>query len=89
MSKNLIAIGRSRYLYDGIKHLVNCGYTFKAIITAEAYEEYDITSEDFKALAIEIGASFFIPKTLDIDHITEMIKSDKNVDFVIDVLNRY
>lgn len=77
MSENLIAIGRSRYLYEGVKHLVNCGYTFKAIITAEAYEEYDIKSEDFKELAVKIGASFFVPKTLDIDYITKVIKSDK------------
>ena len=43
MSKtNIIAIGRSRYLYDGIRHLLNKGYSFKAIVTEEAYEEYDI-----------------------------------------------
>ena len=77
MSENLIAIGRSRYLYDSVKHLVNCGYTFKAIITAEAYDEYDIKSEDFKELAIRIGASFFVPKTLDLDYIAEVIKSNK------------
>ena len=77
MSKNLIAIGRSRYLYEGVRHLVKRGYTFKAIITADAYEEYDIKSEDFQDLAIEIGASFFVPKTLDSDHIATIIRSNK------------
>ena len=74
MSKNLIAIGRSRYLYEGVQYLVKRGYTFKAIITAEAYEEYDIKSEDFQNLAIKIGASFFVPNTLDNNQIAELIR---------------
>ena len=55
-SKNIIAIGRSRYLYDGIKYLVSKGFVFKAIVTEEAYEEYDIKHNDFELLAKDIGA---------------------------------
>jgi methionyl-tRNA formyltransferase len=72
--KNLIAIGRSRYLYDGIKHLVSKGFEFKAIITEQAYEEYDINSQDFKELATNIGASFFVTKHLNTESITTIIK---------------
>ena len=35
---SLIAIGRSRYLYDAIRRLAERGYTFKAIVTEEAYD---------------------------------------------------
>ena len=55
---NLIAIGRSRYLYDGIKHLLSKGYSFKAIVTEEAYEEYDIKHTDFESLAKECRCCF-------------------------------
>ena len=72
--KNLIAIGRSRYLYNGIEHLVNIGYRFKAIITEEAYEEYDIKTQDFKELADRINASFFVTKVLINDSLIDLIK---------------
>jgi methionyl-tRNA formyltransferase len=74
-AKNLIAIGRSRYLYDAITHLVKCGYTVKAIITEEAYEEYDIKVQDFKDLATNIGASFSIVRALPTDSVVELIKT--------------
>ena len=39
---DLVAIGRSRYLYDGITYLLARGYAFKAIVTDDAYDEYDV-----------------------------------------------
>ena len=57
-SENLIAIGRSRYLYDAIRHLNSAGYTFKAIITEEAYEEYDISITILKNLQIVLELVF-------------------------------
>ena len=64
MSKvnQIIAIGRSRYLYDGIKYLFTKGFLFKAIVTEEAYEEYDIKHTDFEDLSKEISARFFMMK---------------------------
>lgn len=77
-NENLIAIGRSRYLYNAIRHLTSLGYTFKAIITEEAYEEYDIKHHDFEKLAVCIGAHFFITKVLYIDEIIQIIR-DNNI----------
>lgn len=74
---NLIAIGRSRYLYEGIKHLSSIGYSFKAIITAEAYAEYDIRHTDFESLAKEIGASFFMLKSVNDEELVKIIKDNK------------
>ncbi|MBS1917400.1 MAG: hypothetical protein JST87_14065 [Bacteroidetes bacterium] len=75
--KNLIAIGRSRYLYDGIKHLLEKGFRFKAIITEEAYEEYDIKHQDFAELAEKNGAKFIMTKTLRFDDIAGIVQANK------------
>jgi methionyl-tRNA formyltransferase len=74
---NLIAIGRSRYLYDGIKQLLSKGYSFKAIVTEEAYEEYDIKHTDFEQLAKEAGAAFFMIKSLNNEELTRIVKDNK------------
>lgn len=74
---NLIAIGRSRYLYDGIKHLVSKGYSFKAIVTEEAYEEYDIKHTDFENLAKETGAAFFMVKSVNNEELIRIVKENK------------
>ncbi len=73
---NLVAIGRSRYLFDGIRHLAAQGYTFKAIVTEEAYEEYDIKHSDFEALAKEIGAAFFMTKTVNNEELIKIIREN-------------
>ena len=52
---NLIAIGRSRYLYDGIKYLISKGFLFKAIVTDDAYNEYDIKASDFEIVLYNFG----------------------------------
>ena len=74
---NLIAIGRSRYLYDGIKHLLAKGYSFKAIVTEEAYEEYDIKHTDFESLAKENGAAFFMVKSVNNEELIKLVKDNK------------
>jgi len=85
---NLIAIGRSRYLYDGIKHLLSKGYSFKAIVTEEAYEEYDIKHTDFESLAKEAGASFFMIKSVNNEELIKVVK-DNNVRVAISVNWKY
>jgi len=76
-NNNLIAIGRSRYLYDGVKHLLSKGYIFKAIVTEEAYEEYDIKHTDFENLAKETGAAFFMIRSVNNEELIKIIKDNK------------
>jgi methionyl-tRNA formyltransferase len=85
---NLIAIGRSRYLYDGIKHLLSKGYSFKAIVTEEAYEEYDIKHTDFESLAKETGAAFFMTKSVNNDELVKIVK-DNNIRVAISANWKY
>jgi methionyl-tRNA formyltransferase len=73
----IIAIGRSRYLFDSIKHLVSKGFKCKAIVTEEAYEEYDIKHKDFETLAEEIGARFFKIKSLNNEDLIHIVKENK------------
>ncbi len=77
MTVPLIAVGRSRYLYDAIRHLVSKGYSFKAIVTEEAYEEYDIKHTDFQELAKACSAAFLMIKSLDNEQLTDIIKDNK------------
>lgn len=76
-TKNLIAIGRSRYLYDGIRHLTAKGYNFQAIVTEEAYDEYDIKHQDFENLARELNARFFMIKSVMQEELIKIISSNK------------
>ncbi len=84
----LIAIGRSRYLYDSVNYLFSKGFIFDAIITDFAYEEYDIKHSDFEQLANNIGARFFLTKNVSIQEIIELIKS-KEINFAISVNWKY
>jgi len=72
--RNIIAIGRSRYLYDGIRHVLEHGYKVRAIITEEAYEEYDIKHQDFERLATEIGAGFFMIRSLENEELIKLLQ---------------
>jgi methionyl-tRNA formyltransferase len=77
MTVPLVAIGRSRYLYDSIRHLCTKGYSFKAIVTEEAYEEYDIKHTDFQRLAGDCGATFLMIKSLHNEQLIEVIKDNR------------
>lgn len=85
---NIIAIGRSRYLYDGIKHLVSKGYICKAIVTEEAYEEYDIKQRDFELLAGQINSRIFVSKSLDLQELIQIIQ-DNHIRAAISVNWKY
>jgi methionyl-tRNA formyltransferase len=69
----LIAIGRSRYLFDAVERLAQHGYAFKAIVTEEAYEEYDVKHADFQQLAERLGCAFFMTRDVDIAPVRELI----------------
>jgi len=77
MSTPLIAIGRSKYLYEAIRHLLSKGYSFKAIVTEEAYEEYDVKHTDFQELALECAAAFLMIKSLDNEQLLQIIKENR------------
>jgi len=80
----MIAIGRSRLLYNSIRYLWDKGYSFDAIVTDTAYEEYDIKESDFMELASKVGAGFFLIKNPSIPEIIAFISKHK-IDIAISV----
>lgn len=53
------ALGRTKLLYDSIKHLYNKGMKIVLIATSKSSPEYSVTEKDFENLAKSIGAEFF------------------------------
>ncbi|MBT6050250.1 MAG: hypothetical protein HOB13_02905 [Lentimicrobiaceae bacterium] len=88
MNNTLIAIGRSKLLYDSIIYLKNSGYIFKAIITDKAYDEYDIKEGDFEKLAGDISAQFYLTNNLSSQNIKQLI-IDENIDLAISANWKY
>jgi len=72
--RKLIAIGRSRFLYNSITYLAARGFEFKAIITDHPNEEYDVKPSDFEALASKIKTQLFITKNVLLDEILNLLK---------------
>lgn len=56
----MIAIGRSRILYDSLIFLIQNNVKISAIVTDRAYDEYDIKEKDFEELAAKNDIKFFL-----------------------------
>lgn len=56
----LLAIGRSRLLFDSIEHLSKSGFPFGVIVTAPESAEYDVGPADFEQLAERLGCDFLL-----------------------------
>ncbi len=53
------ALGRTKWLYDGVGVLISAGHEIVIIGTCEASAEYEVDEADFESLASEIGCRFF------------------------------
>ena len=75
----IIAIGRSRYLYDSVAHLAARGHRVAAIVTDDAYAEYDVTADQLETLADQVGASFLKAKSLsrEIGFLSEIVEREQ------------
>jgi methionyl-tRNA formyltransferase len=71
----VLAIGRSGLLYDSLRALAGCDrYRVAAIITDEAYAEYDVGPDDFCALADQVGAEFLTTRTVSEPLVAELVE---------------
>jgi len=71
----VLAIGRSGLLYDTVRALAGSSrYRVAAVITDEAYAEYDVGVTDFAALAAEAGAEFLTTRTISSDLVAELVE---------------
>jgi methionyl-tRNA formyltransferase len=71
----VVALGRTKLLYDSIKYLYNKGIEVVLIATSKHSPEYSVTEEDFENLAENIGAEFINDiKINSIDNINRISK---------------
>jgi methionyl-tRNA formyltransferase len=68
----LLAVGRSRLLFDSIEHLADKGFPFGAIVTAPGTAEYDVGPEDFEKLAERLGCDFLLTTKADSAEVREV-----------------
>jgi methionyl-tRNA formyltransferase len=62
---SVLAIGRSGLLFDAIESVAASDlYRVAAVVTDDAYVEYDVGVADFRALAARLGAEFVVSKTI-------------------------
>lgn len=67
-------IGRTSMLYNAVSKLLESGHEIRAVITAKSAPEYTKREDDFRALAKEARASFFLTSRLDKPEIIQEIK---------------
>ena len=70
----VVALGRTKLLYDSIKYLHSKGIEIILIGTCQEAPEYSVKAEDFKKLANDIGAEFFSDAQLNKLDILKQVK---------------
>ena len=87
--KNIIAIGRSKYLYDTIQLLNKNDFIIHAIITQKPNDEYEMGIDDFRFLASNIKCDFYNDDDNNLESIFNKILKKKNIDIGISVNWRF
>lgn len=67
------ALGRTRMLFDSIRHVADAGHDIVLIGTCKASPEYGVTEHDFAALAQDIGCTYFCDHRLSNDATRHLI----------------
>lgn len=73
----IVAIGRTRILYDSINILAEAGHEIVLIGTCKAAPEYDIKEDSFESLANKLGAKFFNDIHINSPYIVDLLRSVK------------
>jgi methionyl-tRNA formyltransferase len=71
----VLAVGRSGLLYDAVRALAGGErYSVAAIITDEAYAEYDVGVTAFADLAAEVGAEFVTRRKVSAELVADLVR---------------
>lgn len=70
----VIALGRTTVLYESIRALEAAGHDVVLILTCEAAPEYDVTVDDFRSLATELGVPCLVTNTINQPDVVEEIE---------------
>lgn len=77
INMRVIALGRTKLLYDSIRFLHEQGLEIVLIGTCQESPEYNITASDFEQLADNIGADFFCDTHINTEERIHQIKTLK------------
>lgn len=75
-------VGRTQWLYKTVRYLVKKGHSIPLIVTAPAAPEYTKKEDDFEKLAFDIGAKFYLAKSL---NSPELLKKMKGLDVAVSI----
>ena len=71
----VLAIGRSGLLYDAVRAVASSPrYRVAAVITDEAYDEYDVGVAEFASLAAEVGAEFMTRRNVSSELVSTLVE---------------
>lgn len=71
----IVALGRTRTLYDAIREVVDRGHEVELILTSEPAPEYEVGPDDFSELATAVEADFECDPDLS-EHVERFEKCD-------------
>jgi len=69
----IVALGRTRMLWNTIRLLYAAGHSIALIATCKAAPEYDIREQDFEELSNEVGAEFLFTQDLNAPAVVERL----------------
>ena len=67
------ALGRTKWLYKTIEHLIVCGHQPVLIGTSPAAPEYEVDQDDFRVLAERTGCPFFCDPKINNPAVSDLI----------------
>jgi len=71
----VLAVGRSGLLYDAVRALAHSErYRVAAVITDEAYPEYDVDADAFRDLAAEVRAEFLTTRRITAELVAGLVR---------------
>lgn len=78
-------IGRTEWLYETAKLLIDAGHEIKLVVTSKEMPEYKVTSEDYRILAESVNCPFIYTPRINESEIINQIKAIGEIDIAISI----
>lgn len=78
-------IGRTEWLYQTAKLLIDSGHEIKLVVTSKEMPEYKVTSEDYRILAESVNCPFIYTPRINESEIINQIKAIGEIDIAISI----
>lgn len=78
-------IGRTEWLYETAKLLIEAGHEIKLVVTSKEMPEYKVTAEDYRILAKRVNCPFIYTPRINEFEIISQIKAIGEIDIAISI----